>query len=272
MVHIDGRVENKVLNGFHHFNGDGLNICNASHGAHFVHGLQEQLCVFFRPGRLVLHSGVDELALEEHISEILKASLIAVCGFFRTVHTLRPVSLGCPSMGLKCTTCVTGLPVALLASSLLVAAPALSRSHPIEVSMAVRSPEQGRVVLDLGRRQISVQRQGQTLGPWPVAIGDPKTPTPSGLFKVENMMMNPQYQSTKSGKLHPKRGPQSPLGHRWIGFLRSGPNQFGIHGTPWPHWVKTRSAVSNGCVRMLNAHVQQLYDHVEVGMAVEIMR
>ena len=34
--------------------------------------------------------------------------------------------------------------------------------------------------------------------------------------------------------------------------------------------MKTRSAVSNGCVRMLNAHVQQLYDHVEVGMAVEI--
>jgi hypothetical protein len=28
------------------------------------------------------HSGVDELALEEHISEILKVSLIAVCGFF----------------------------------------------------------------------------------------------------------------------------------------------------------------------------------------------
>jgi len=180
-------------------------------------------------------------------------------------------------MSLKCTACVPGLPVALLASSLLVAVPALSRSQPTQfqptqVSMAVRTPAEGRVVLDLGRRQISVVRQGQTHGPWPVAIGDPKTPTPSGVFKVENMMMNPQYQSTKSGKLHPKRGPNSPLGHRWIGFLSSGPNQFGIHGTPWPHWVKTRAAVSNGCVRMLNAHVQQLYDHVEVGMAVEIKR
>ena len=175
-------------------------------------------------------------------------------------------------MGLKCTSCLAGLPVAMLASSLLVAAPALSRSQSIQVSMAVRLPEQGRVVLDLGRRQISVVRQGQTLGSWPVAIGDPTTPTPSGMFKVENMMMNPQYQSTNSGKLHAKRGLDSPLGHRWIGFLRSGPNQFGIHGTPWPHWVKTRAAVSNGRVRMLNAHVQQLYDHVEVGMAVEIMR
>jgi len=175
-------------------------------------------------------------------------------------------------MGLKYASCVPLSSLGLLASSLLVAAPALSQAQPIQVSMAVRPPEQGRVVLDLGRRQISVVRQGQTLGPWPVAIGDPKTPTPSGLFKVENMMMNPQYQSTKSGKLHPKRGLQSPLGHRWIGFLRSGPNQFGIHGTPWPHWVKTRAAVSNGCVRMLNAHVQKLYDHVEVGMAVEIKR
>jgi hypothetical protein len=62
--------------------------------------------------------------------------------------------------------------------------------------MAVRTPAEGRVVLDLGRRQISVVRQGQTHGPWPVAIGDPKTPTPSGVFKVENMMMNPQYPST----------------------------------------------------------------------------
>ena len=66
--------------------------------------------------------------------------------------------------------CVAGLPVALLASSLLVAAPALSRSHPIEVSMAVRSPEQGRVVLDLGRRQISVQTPGSD--PWPMAGSD----------------------------------------------------------------------------------------------------
>ena len=175
-------------------------------------------------------------------------------------------------MSLKCTACLPGLPVALLASSLLVAAPALSRTQPTQLLMAVSPPVKGRVVLDLGRRQISVVRQGQTLGPWPVAIGDPKTPTPSGVFKVENMMMNPQYQSTKSGKLHPKRGPQSPLGHRWIGFLRSGPNQFGIHGTPWPPWVNTRAAVSNGGVRMLNAHVQQLYNHVEVGMAVEITR
>ena len=86
------------------------------------------------------------------------------------------------------------------------------------------------------------------------------------------MRINPQYQSTKSGKVHPVTGPGGPLGHRWIGFLQQGENQFGTHGTPWPHWVKIRAAVLNGCVRMLNAHVQQLYDLVDVGTPVMITR
>lgn len=175
-------------------------------------------------------------------------------------------------MSLKCVTCSAGLQAAFFASSLLVAAPLLPQAQATQSPVAVQEAVEGRVVLDLGRRQIRVVRQGQTHGPWPVAIGDPKTPTPSGVFKVENMMMNPQYQSTKSGKVNPTRGLESPLGHRWIGFLRSGSNQFGIHGTPWPHWVKIRASVSNGCVRMLNAHVQQLYDQVEVGMPVQIIR
>ncbi len=188
------------------------------------------------------------------------------------MHRLRPVSLRGLVVDLKSIARVPVLSSVFLVSSLLIAGPALPRTNPSQVSMAVQTPAEGRVVLDLGRRQIRVVRHGQTHGPWPVAIGDPKTPTPAGVFKVENMVINPQYQSTSSGKVHSIRGLKSPLGHRWIGFLRTGPNQYGIHGTPWPHWVKAQAAVSNGCVRMLNAHVQQLYDFVEVGMPVEIVR
>ena len=162
---------------------------------------------------------------------------------------------------------------AVLAASLAVsvAAPVVSRAaDPQLASLTARA--ETRIHLDLASRRISVIRDGQQLGLWPVAIGDPKTPTPAGVFKVENMRINPQYQSTKSGKVHPVTGPGGPLGHRWIGFLQQGENQFGIHGTPWPHWVKIRAAVSNGCVRMLNAHVQQLYDLVDVGTPVMITR
>ncbi|MEC9029743.1 MAG: L,D-transpeptidase, partial [Cyanobacteriota bacterium] len=84
------------------------------------------------------------------------------------------------------------------------------------------SPEiSTKVVLLLGRRVISVIRDGEKLGPWPVAIGDPRTPTPIGVFKVENKVINPQYQSTKSGRVNPAIGVASPLGDRWIGFLQS---------------------------------------------------
>jgi lipoprotein-anchoring transpeptidase ErfK/SrfK len=129
-----------------------------------------------------------------------------------------------------------------------------------------------RNLLALGKREIRLERDGKVYGPWPVAIGDPATPTPTGTFRVENKVVNPMYASTRSGKVNPTVGPSSPLGDRWIGFKQSGPNQFGIHGTPWPTWVDQRAAVTNGCVRMKHEHVRQLFELVEVGTPVVVTR
>lgn len=130
------------------------------------------------------------------------------------------------------------------------------------------------IVLELGKRQISLRDDGRVLHSWPVAIGDPSTPTPIGRFAVENKVVNPVYQSTRSGKINAKVGPQAPLGDRWIGFKQSGLNQYGIHGTPnaWAWTVTSRAAVSNGCVRMLTLHVRQLFELVEVGTPVIVQR
>lgn len=130
------------------------------------------------------------------------------------------------------------------------------------------------IVLNLSSRTIRLLEGGTELGRWPVAIGDPASPTPIGRFAVTNKVVNPQYQSTKTGRLHPQIGPDGPLGDRWLGFLHSGRNQFGIHGTPaaWAWAVTTRAAVTNGCVRMLRDHVHQLFDQVEVGTAVIVTR
>lgn len=137
---------------------------------------------------------------------------------------------------------------------------------------AVEAPLAREVVLELGKRQISLMQGSTVLGRWPVAIGDPRTPTPTGRFTVENMVVNPMYQSTSSGKINSKVGPQAPLGDRWIGFKQSGLNQYGIHGTPdaWAWTVTSRAAVSNGCVRMLTPHVRQLFEQVEIGTPVTV--
>jgi lipoprotein-anchoring transpeptidase ErfK/SrfK len=128
------------------------------------------------------------------------------------------------------------------------------------------------IVLELGKRTISLLENGRTLGSWPVAVGDPATPTPTGRFAVRNKVVNPQYQSTTSGKNNPTIGPQGPLGDRWIGFHTTARDQFGIHGTPtaWEWTVRSRAAVSHGCVRMLTPHVRELFEKVEVGTPVVV--
>lgn len=136
--------------------------------------------------------------------------------------------------------------------------------------LALRAPVPSRILLDLQRREISVVLDGRMRGSWPVAIGDPKTPTPHGGFAIIRKEVNPIYVSNKSGQRKELSGPTSPIGDRYLAFHRNGRGEFGIHGTPWPHWVKTRAAVSLGCVRMLNDHVRQLLDLVDVGTSLEI--
>jgi lipoprotein-anchoring transpeptidase ErfK/SrfK len=128
------------------------------------------------------------------------------------------------------------------------------------------------IVLELGKRTISLVDAGKVLGRWPVAIGDPYTPTPTGRFSIRNKVVNPQYQSTKSGKNNPTIGPNGPLGDRWIGFHTTTRDQYGIHGTPsaWAWAVHQGAAVTHGCVRMLGPHVRALFDQVDVGTPVVV--
>ena len=122
------------------------------------------------------------------------------------------------------------------------------------------------ILLDLSQREIALVRDGKAVSRWPVVIGAPETPTPVGRFKVQTKVVNPVYQSTATGQV---KGVGA-LGYRWLGFHNQGANAFGIHGTPWPWWVDARAAVSHGCVRMRNEHIDKLFAAVEVGTPVII--
>lgn len=65
-------------------------------------------------------------------------------------------------------------------------------------------------------------------------------------------------------------GPGNPLGSRALYLYRGRRDtQYRIHGTNKPNSIGR--AVSNGCIRMLDAHVQQLYKRVPVGTKVVIL-
>lgn len=92
-----------------------------------------------------------------------------------------------------------------------------------------------------------------------VCIGkDDKTPV--GIFEVKNKMKEPTWYSPQGG-VFPYGHKENILGTRWIGF-KDKPNLygFGIHGTTLPESIGT--AASNGCVRMVNSDVEELYDFV----------
>lgn len=65
-------------------------------------------------------------------------------------------------------------------------------------------------------------------------------------------------------------GPENPLGARAIYLYRDGRDTYyRIHGTNEPWTIGT--AVSNGCIRMTNDHVIELYEHVGVGATVVVL-
>jgi len=132
------------------------------------------------------------------------------------------------------------------------------------------------VLLRLNERRVYVVENDGRHPPegYPVAIGQPKWPTPTGRFQINEMIENPDFlafdfnnpKSRDRGRVPP--GPNNPLGLRWIGFASAHGWQVGFHGT-----AKTSvlgQAVSHGCVRMANPDVVEVFNRVKIGTVVVV--
>lgn len=85
--------------------------------------------------------------------------------------------------------------------------------------------------------------------------------TPVGNFRITNKLSNPTW--FKAGAVVLADSPENILGTRWLGFDLAG---YGIHGTTEPQSLGKQ--VTQGCVRMANAEVEELYTIVPVGTEV----
>jgi lipoprotein-anchoring transpeptidase ErfK/SrfK len=88
--------------------------------------------------------------------------------------------------------------------------------------------------------------------------------SPVGTFKIINKLPNPTW--FKAGAVVPSDSPANILGSRWMGFDILG---YGIHGTTEPKNLGKQ--VTQGCVRMSNSEVEELYAIVPVGTEVTII-
>lgn len=88
--------------------------------------------------------------------------------------------------------------------------------------------------------------------------------SPVGTFKITTKLINPTWY--KSGAVVPSGSPDNVLGSRWLGINLP---TYGLHGTIEPQ--KLGEQVTQGCVRLSNPDVEELYTIVPVGTEVVIV-
>jgi len=118
-----------------------------------------------------------------------------------------------------------------------------------------------RLVIDLGRRRLTLLRRGRVVLRAPVGVGTARWPTPRGTFLIRNRLQ--RYASPQYGPVAFGTSARSPTLTDWPagGFI-------GIHGTDTPDLVPGR--VSHGCVRLRNPDILRLAGLMPVGTPVEI--
>ncbi len=121
---------------------------------------------------------------------------------------------------------------------------------------------QGPIHLEISKGHFEVQAwlDKVCVRAYPIAIGADDT-TPEGTFVVKSKMRNPPYQPQHKAKSAFKEAgaPDNPLGTRWIDIG----NHYGLHGTIDP--TSIGHAASEGCIRLSNKDVEELFDMVVPG-------
>lgn len=100
------------------------------------------------------------------------------------------------------------------------------------------------------------------------AIVERKAKWPSWRPTANMIRRNPGKYAKYAGGV--PGGPKNPLGSRALYLYRDGRDtMYRIHGTTQPSSIGR--SVSNGCIRMINAHVEDLYQRVPLGTKVIIL-
>ncbi len=120
------------------------------------------------------------------------------------------------------------------------------------------------LVVDKSQNIMILKTGEEVLKTYTVATGLNNS-TPVGTFKIIEKIVNPPWYKPGGGMV-PAGNPQNILGTRWMGLEKEG---YGIHGATEPQSMGKQATA--GCVRMLNAEVEQLYSIIPKGTEVTIV-
>jgi lipoprotein-anchoring transpeptidase ErfK/SrfK len=144
-----------------------------------------------------------------------------------------------------------------------LAGAAVYLSLPSSSAHAAREPERITdapfyLTVDLSSRTLSAYKDGEKVGSYSVAVGQPDYPTPTGSYRIGHIVWNPSWVPPDSRWARNKRptgpgDPDNPMGRVKMYFRD--PDLY-IHGT---HDVDSLGeAESHGCIRMRNGEAIEL--------------
>ncbi len=119
-----------------------------------------------------------------------------------------------------------------------------------------------RILVDLSDRQVTLFRDGGKVFETKAAIGGPSTPTPTGLYYVNQRLR----ASDPAGPFGPGAVGISAFSPTLRTWAQGGP--IAIHGTNAP--FKLGLAVSHGCLRIANRDLLRMFDLAGEGTPVLI--
>jgi lipoprotein-anchoring transpeptidase ErfK/SrfK len=123
-----------------------------------------------------------------------------------------------------------------------------------------------KITIDLSARKLTVQRRGEVIDSYKVAVGRPDLSTPTGFFFINQKLKPPTPDGAYGVLAIGISAFQMKLAA--TDWIQGGP--VAIHGTNEP-WLIGK-AISHGCVRMHNKDVLAVSRLVPAGSPVEIVK
>lgn len=129
--------------------------------------------------------------------------------------------------------------------------------------------DRAKLVVDLHANLVAYYLGDELVALWPCGVGAERSPTKAGRYTVGEKTREPMWFRPGAEPV-PYGDPANPLGTRWIEWVdeRGRSSGFGFHGTNEPDSIG--GAASQGCIRMRDADVEELFEIAPKGAVVEV--
>jgi len=121
------------------------------------------------------------------------------------------------------------------------------------------------IVVDKSQSTLTLFQGDEVIKIYMVSTGKNNS-TPVGSFAIKDKLIDPVWYT--QGAIVPPESPENVLGTRWMGLTTEEPG-YGIHGTIEPESIGYQR--TEGCVRLINKEVEELFSIVPVGTKVIVI-